>query len=52
MKCTIHDIEFHIPTTEEEFLSGKLHNEIVGIQTHIENFIQCEMKEPSEGHPS
>jgi hypothetical protein len=41
--CIEHRIEFQLPTTEEEFLSGKLHNDIRQIQLHSEEFPQCKM---------
>ena len=42
--CVKHKIEFQLPTTEEEFLSGKLHDETIRIQEHSEDFPQCKMR--------
>ncbi len=44
VKCSIHNVEFQLPTTEEEYLSGELHNETIRIQTHSEDNHQCKMK--------
>jgi len=44
IKCTKHNVEFQLATTEEEFLSGELHNEIMSIQEHIEKYPQCRME--------
>ena len=44
IRCVGHGIEFQIPTTEEEFLSGKLHEDVIHIQKHIEDFPQCTTK--------
>lgn len=44
VKCILHKQEFAIPTTDEEFISGKWHEDIVRIQTHIEEFPQCKME--------
>ena len=42
--CLIHKIDLELATTEEEFLSGKLHDETIRIQEHIEDFPQCKMR--------
>ena len=44
VQCTKHKIEFQLPTTEEEFLSGKLHNEVMDIQLHSEDYPKCKMR--------
>ncbi len=44
VKCTKHKIEFQLPTTEEEFLSGKLHDETIRIQLHSEDYPQCKLR--------
>ncbi len=44
IRCIVHSIEFQLPTTEEEFLLGKLHDEVLRIQSHIEDYPQCEMR--------
>lgn len=45
VKCNKHKVEFAIPTTDEEFVSGQWHEDVMYIQTHIENFPQCKLKE-------
>lgn len=42
--CIEHSIEFQLPTTEEEFLSGKLHEEIIRIQSHIGDYPDCRLE--------
>jgi len=44
VKCIEHGIEFQLPTTKEEFLSGELHDEVLRIQSHNEDNPQCKMK--------
>ncbi len=44
VRCVKHSIEFQLPTTEEEFLSGKLHDEVLRIQLHNEDYPQCKMR--------
>tara|TARA_B110001454_G_C12625202_1_gene394561 strand:+ start:766 stop:960 length:195 start_codon:yes stop_codon:yes gene_type:complete len=42
--CKKHKIECSVPTTNEEFYSGKWHEDIMQIQTHAEKFPQCKMR--------
>ncbi|MBT4325998.1 MAG: hypothetical protein HOD60_03695 [Candidatus Nitrosopelagicus sp.] len=42
--CKKHKIECSVPTTNEEFYSGKWHEDIMRIQTHAEKFPQCKMR--------
>jgi len=44
IQCIKHNVEFELPTTKEEFLSGELHDEVLRIQSHNEDFPQCKMK--------
>ncbi len=44
VRCVKHSIEFQLPTTEEEFLLGKLHDEVLRIQSHNEDYPQCKMR--------
>ena len=44
IRCSIHNVEFQLPTTEEEFLSGELHDETIRIQTHSEDNPQCRLR--------
>jgi hypothetical protein len=43
VKCSIHNVEFTLPTTEEDLLSGKYHNEIMQIHLHNEEYPDCKM---------
>ncbi len=43
--CTKHKTEFQLPTTEEEFVSGHLHDQIEAIWEHSEINPQCRFKE-------
>lgn len=42
--CVIHNVEFLVPTTEDEFFSGELHEDVIRIQTHNEDFPRCKIK--------
>ncbi len=37
VQCKIHKTEFQLPTTEDEFLSGELHDQVVAIEEHSDN---------------
>ena len=43
--CQKHKIEFQLPTTEEEFVSGHLHDQIEAIWEHSEKSTQCRFLE-------
>jgi hypothetical protein len=43
--CQKHKIEFQLPTTEEEFLSGSMHDQIEAIWEHAEKSPQCKFQE-------
>lgn len=43
VRCLIHDLEFQLPTTDEEFVSGKLHSEVEICQDHILNNPSCKL---------
>jgi hypothetical protein len=45
IQCTKHKIEFQLPTTEEEFLSGNLHDQIEAIWEHSEKSPKCKFLE-------
>ena len=45
VQCKIHKIEFQLPSTEEEFVSGQLHDQIEAIWEHTEKSPQCKFKE-------
>jgi len=36
VRCGIHNIEFLLPTTEKELVSGKLHDDVERFQEHHE----------------
>jgi hypothetical protein len=44
VKCSIHNVEFTLPTTEEEFHSGQMHEEVMRIQLHSEEYPKCKMR--------
>ena len=41
IRCNIHNVNYRLPETNEEFLSGKFHDDVIGIQDHIEQFPNC-----------
>jgi len=45
LQCLVHDETFQLPITDEEFLSGKMHEEVEKIQAHIEKNPSCKIKE-------
>ena len=45
IQCTKHKIEFQLPTTEEEFLSGTLHEQVEDICEHSERYPKCRFQE-------
>jgi len=45
MYCVTHKIEFQLPTTEEEFLSGTLHGYVEDICEHHERYPKCRFQE-------
>ena len=45
IQCTKHKTEFQLPTTEEEFLSGNLHDQIEAIWEHSEKSPKCKFLE-------
>lgn len=46
--CNKHKREFVIPTRDEEFISGKWHQQVVNIQAHCVEFPDCEFREYQE----
>jgi len=44
-KCKNHPIEVQIPITEEEYLSGKFHQDIEKCHSHYEIFQDCVFEE-------
>lgn len=38
VKCENHNLEFKLPTTEKEFVSGSLHDEVERCQSHLLEF--------------
>lgn len=45
IQCTKHKTEFQLPTTEEEFLSGTLHQQVEDICEHHERYPKCRFQE-------
>ena len=45
IQCTKHKTEFQLPTTEEEFLSGTLHDQVEDICEHSERYPKCRFQE-------
>ena len=45
VQCKIHKIEFQLPTTEEEFVSGSLHESVEFLCEHHEKHPRCKFQE-------
>ena len=45
LQCLVHHETFQLPITDEEFLSGKMHEEVEKIQAHTEENNDCKIKE-------
>ena len=43
--CKIHKIEFQLPSTEEEFLSGSLHENVEFLCEHHDKYPKCRFEE-------
>ena len=41
VKCLIHEVEFRLPVTKEEFQEGKLHDQVKLCVKHHEEFPDC-----------
>jgi len=41
VKCLLHDLEFRLPTSEDDFISGRFHDEVERCQSHIEGSSDC-----------
>jgi len=39
--CYVHRLEINIPTSNEEFLLGKMHDNICQLQLHHKEFPYC-----------
>ena len=48
VRCENHSLEFRLPTTEDEFASGSLHDEVERCQSHILEF-DCVLVEKNDG---
>ena len=44
-KCKKHKIEFQLPTVEEEYVSGSLHDDIELLCSHHERYPKCRFEE-------
>jgi len=45
IKCITHNVNYRIPQTNEEFLSGDYHNDVISVQDHIDEFPDCIFQE-------
>jgi len=45
MKCIKDGTEFQLPSTDQEFQSGKFHDQVELCQAHIEESPDCRFKE-------
>ncbi len=45
VQCLDHNIEFQLPSTEEEFLSGVFHEEVEAISEHHQRCPKCRFQE-------
>ena len=45
LRCVVHDNTFQIPITDEEFLSGTMHEDVERIQAHVDENHNCKIKE-------
>jgi len=43
VKCIIHNLEFKLPATDEEFVSGSLHDEVEKCQSHLLENPYCKL---------
>ena len=43
--CSEHKFKLSIPTTDEEFFLGKMHDNIIQIQLHHKQFPNCKFEE-------
>jgi len=48
VKCTLHNIEFRLPSIHDEFLSGKLHDDVERLSDHHQQFSACKFVEVRE----
>ncbi len=43
VRCIIHNQKFKLPSTEGEFISGSLHDEVVKCQSHLHENPNCNL---------
>lgn len=43
--CKNHSLQLTIPTTEDEFRSGKYHQDVEHCQAHHEEYPECKFEE-------
>lgn len=36
VRCNVHNVNYRLPTTESEFLLGRLHNDVISCNEHLE----------------
>ncbi len=47
-RCNIHALTIQIPSSEDEFLTGKYHSDIEKCSVHHDEFPKCLFKEVQE----
>ncbi len=45
VRCLIHDVVFRLPTSDDEFVLGKLHSQVELCQLHLVEFPDCKLVE-------
>jgi len=45
IQCKKHKVEFQLPTVEEEYVSGSLHDDIELLWNHHERYPKCRFEE-------
>lgn len=45
IRCKVHEIEFQLPVTDDEFVAGRLHDEVESLYDHHEMFPDCKFEE-------
>ena len=48
VKCLIHGMKLRLPVTKEEFLEGKLHDQVELCVKHYEEFPDCKFERIGE----
>lgn len=48
VRCLVHELEFKLPTTDDEFTIGTLHNEVEKCQSHLHENPKCKLVDDSD----